>query len=102
MADHDVLDHEPDAGSQEERHDDGENEVRVEQPGRKGLAQDGQTVGRVGADGEEVAVRHVDDAHLPEDDGEAERHQQQDTEVAQAIEPLHGEDRHELRDGLHC
>jgi len=43
----------------------------------------------VGADGHELAMRHVDDAHLAEDDRETETHQQQHREQAQPREALH-------------
>jgi hypothetical protein len=51
-----------------------------------------EQVGDVGADGEEFTVGHVDHAHLPEDDGQAQRHQQQHAENREAVEALHGED----------
>ena len=42
--------------------------------------------GGVGAERHQLAVGHVDDAHQPEDDGEAERHQQQDRRERRALE----------------
>ena len=41
-------------------------------------------VGRVGADRDHFAVRHVDDAHQAEGDGEAERDHEQNGAEAEA------------------
>jgi hypothetical protein len=46
----------------------------------------------VSAQGHELAMRHVDNAHLTEDHGEAKRHKQQNTEQADPGERLHNKD----------
>jgi hypothetical protein len=43
----------------------------------------------VGAEDHELPVRHVDHAHLPEDDGEPQRHQQEHRKQDQPGEALH-------------
>jgi hypothetical protein len=48
--------------------------------------------GDVGAEDHELAMRHVDDAHLAEDDGKPERHQDVDREQDQPGKALHDED----------
>ncbi len=55
---------------------DGESE-----PGAKNVLRD---VTRISADGDHFAVRHVDDAHQAEGDGEAERDHQQNGAEAEA------------------
>ena len=45
-------------------------------------------------------MRHVDHAHLAEDDREAEGHQHVDREQDQAGETLHREDRAEISEGI--
>ena len=62
-----------------------DEEVAAEQAraDRSGTACEHQT-GDVGAEDHELAVRHVDDAHLAEDDRKTERHQHEDGEQDQA------------------
>ena len=46
-------------------------------------------VGHVGAKRHQLAVGHVDHAHQPEHDRQADRHQQQNREQADSVEHLH-------------
>jgi hypothetical protein len=48
-------------------------------------------VGGVGADHQQFAVRHVDDAHQAEGDGQAQRRQQQHAAQRDAVENLAGQ-----------
>src|SRR3978361_807833 len=48
--------------------------------------------GDVGAEDHELAMGHVDDAHLAEDDRKTERHQHVDGKQDQARKALHDED----------
>jgi hypothetical protein len=88
-----VLDDEAESTREQEGNDDREEKVPLGEPGSPALADLGEHVRRIGADGEKLAVRHVDDAHLAEDDGQPQRHQEQDRKVAQAGEGLHGPNR---------
>ncbi len=45
-------------------------------------------IGCVGADHQHLAVSHVDDAHQPEGDGQAEAHQEQDRPEAHPVEEV--------------
>jgi hypothetical protein len=86
------LDQHPErAGGQEGEHHRHE-EVCAEQPGQPGLEVGGGQVGDVGAEDHELAMRHVDDAHLAEDDRQPERHEHEDGEQDQAREALHHKD----------
>jgi hypothetical protein len=77
-ADHAALEHRADQRGQEAGRD-GRHHVEVEGArGRYCLEQVLHQVGGIGADHHQLAVRHVDDAHQPVGDGQAQRHQQQD------------------------
>jgi hypothetical protein len=92
LADHRQFHQPADGAGDEEGQDDGEEEV-IGPEGRGVLfGQRGNHEGGVGADGEELAVGHVDHAHLAEDDRQPQSHQQQDAEHGQAVEALHGRD----------
>src|SRR5258708_22204438 len=52
--------------------------------------------GDVSTQDHELAMRHVDDAHLAEDDRKTERHQHVDGKQDQAREALHDEDRAQI------
>jgi hypothetical protein len=59
----------------------------------------------VGANGHELAMRHVDDTHLAEDDGQAQAHEQQHGKQAQPGKALHQADvEHfgKIHGGLRC
>jgi hypothetical protein len=68
----------------------------IRKSGQVGLGQRREQVDGVGADGHELAMRHVDHAHLAEDDGQAEAHQQQHGKQAEACETLHQGDVHDV------
>ena len=57
----------------------------VEQPGRAGADGFLHHEGDIGADHHHLAMRHVDDAHHPEGDGEADRREQKHRAERQAV-----------------
>ena len=57
-------------------------------------------VGHVGAEDHELPVRHVDHAHLAEDDGEPQRHQHEHREKNEAGEALHGKNGRQIAVGI--
>ena len=59
-----------------------------EHPGPEATAQVARCDERIGADREELAVRHIDDAHQPEDDRQPEGNQDQNRDQANAVEQL--------------
>jgi hypothetical protein len=61
-------------------------------------------IGHVSAEDHEFAVRHVDDAHLAEDDRQAQGHEQINRKQDQACEALHHQDRAEITERIaeHC
>jgi len=69
-----------------------QKEVSAEQAREIGFKGRRGQIGDVGAEDHELAMRHVDDAHLAKDDGKAERHQYVDGKQDQASEALHRED----------
>ena len=73
-----------------------EEEVAGEQSGKIGLEEIRGHPGDVGAEDHELAMGHVDDAHLAEDDRKTERHQHVDGKQDQAREALHDEDGAEI------
>ena len=74
-----------------------DREVPVEQRRRQELHEQLlRQVGRVGADHHQFAVRHVDHAHQPEDDRQAQRHQHQHRALRQAAEHVADAARHVL------
>src|SRR5690554_4161058 len=56
----------------------------------------GGHVGDVGTENHELPVRHIDDPHLAEDDGQAQGHENKDRKQNQTGKPLHGKDRGQL------
>ncbi len=68
----------PTSAGDDERAGTRAQQVPVEQPGRMRSKQVLHDVGRIGADHDQLAVRHVDHAHQPVGDREAERGEQQD------------------------
>jgi hypothetical protein len=87
--------HAQQAGGAERQHD-RQEEIQAEQGGHVGGEQLGRQVGDIGAQDHELAMRHVDDAHLAEDDGQPQRHQHEDGEQDQPGETLHRHDRAEI------
>jgi len=73
-----------------------DEEVAVEEARQIVLEQVRRHPGDVGAQNHEFAVRHVDDAHLAEDDRKTERHQHEHREQDQPGKTLHDEDRGEI------
>src|SRR5712664_2747812 len=69
-----------------------QKEVPAEQAREIGLKSRRGQIGDVGAEDHELAMRHVDDAHLAEDDGKADRHKYAEGKQDQASEALHRED----------
>ncbi|MNL14179.1 hypothetical protein D3C87_1351090 [compost metagenome] len=84
MAQHNPLDGEADNARRQERRRQRRQQVPVERVGRIGAEQRLHHVGGVGADHQELPVRHVDDADQPIGDGQAQRGQQQHAAKAQA------------------
>ena len=80
-----ALQHEADQRGREERDGNGEDEIPI-LPARPEAAHEDALghVRRVGADRDQFAVGHVDDAHQAEGDGEAERGDEQDGTEADA------------------
>ena len=74
------------------------HEQRQLEPGREaGAAELLDDEGGVGAEHDHLAMRHVDDAHHAEGDGEADRGQQQDRAQADAVDDvLRGGDEREM------
>ena len=59
------------------------------QPARQpGAEQRLHHIGNVGADHQQLAMRHIDHAHQPEGDGQPQRRQQQHAAQAQAVEEI--------------
>ena len=86
-ADHAALQRRTHQRRRHEGHRHGGHQVPVEtRPGRYFWNTALHHIGGVGADHHQLAVRHVDDAHQPVGDGQAQRHQQQDGAQADAAE----------------
>ena len=79
----------PERAGDDERDRHRDEEVAGEEAGQIVLEQMRGQIGHVGAEDHELAVRHVDHAHLAEDDRETERHQHEDGEQDQAGKALH-------------
>ena len=75
----------PTSAGDQERERDGDGERVVEQAGRVGADHLLHDEGRVGAEHHHLAVRHVDDAHHAEGDGEADGGQQQHRAEREAV-----------------
>ena len=88
-ADDELLEDEAERRRDDEGRDDGHGHVGAEGGGREVAEGVLHHVGRVGADHDELAVRHVDDAHEAEGDGQADGGQKQDGAQADAVEHLH-------------
>ena len=73
-----------------------EKEVSGKQRRQIVLEGAGGEPGDVGAEDHELAMGHVDDAHLAEDDGKPERHQHVDGKQDQARKALHDENGAEI------
>ncbi len=69
----------------EEGGGDGEDQIPVEQSGRDAAQALLHQPGDIGADHDQLALGEVDDAHQPEDDGEADGGHEQDRGEAQAV-----------------
>ncbi|MNI90073.1 hypothetical protein D3C73_1475550 [compost metagenome] len=80
MTDHQPLDQPAQAEGHGKGQQDGDEEVGRHQPGRVLLDQFGTEIGAIGAHRQELAMGHVDDAHLAKDDRQAQGHQQQHAE----------------------
>jgi hypothetical protein len=76
----------PTSAAGQEAGRDGRHDVEVEGTRQVLPEQVLHQVGGIGADHHQLAVRHVDDAHQPVGDGQAQRHQQQDRAQADAGE----------------
>ncbi len=76
----------------DEGQDHRQEEVAAEQARQIGLEEIRGHPGDVGPEDHELAMGHVDDAHLAEDDRKPERHQDVDREQDQSRKALHDED----------
>jgi hypothetical protein len=92
MADQRPLDQHPQCAGGNKGQGHRQEKISCEQRWQIGLEQVRRHPGDVGAQDHELAVRHVDDAHLAEDDRKAERHQHVDGKQDQARKALHDED----------
>lgn len=57
-------------------------------------------ISHIRAEDHELAVRHIDHAHLAEDDRQTERHEHVDREQNQAGEALHRQNRAEFTERI--
>ena len=96
VADEQPFDSQAERARDDERDRHREKEVTAVQARKIGLEQVRGEIGHVGAEDHELPVRHVDHAHLAEDDRKSERHQKKDREQDQAGEGLHRKDRTEF------
>ena len=96
MADQRPFDQHAERAGGDERQHHREEEVAGEQAGQIVLEEVRRHPGDVGAEDHELAMRHVDDAHLAEDDRKPERHQHVDGKQDQAGKALHDEDGAEI------
>ena len=78
MPDESPFDEHAERARRQERERHRDEEVNAEQRGQELREEIRSHPGDVGAQNHELAMGHVDDAHLAEDDREAERHQQED------------------------
>ena len=96
MPDQRPFDQHSERTGRDERQNHREEEVAGKQTRQVGLKEIRCHPGDVGAEDQELAMRHVDDAHLAEDDGEPKRHQHVNRKQDQPGEALHRENRAEI------
>jgi hypothetical protein len=94
------FDEKPDRSGGDESNDHGDKEVSTIEPWQIAREQVRAEIRHVGAEDHELTVRHVDDAHLAEDDRQTERHEQVDREQNQAGEALHRQNRAEFTERI--
>jgi hypothetical protein len=100
MPDHRPFDQEAERAGHDEGHDHRDEEVSAHESGRVILAEMRAQIGHVGAEDHELAVRHIDHAHLPEDDRETECHQHEDREQDEPGKALHRQNRHQIAERI--
>ncbi len=90
--DHRALEDDPDRAGDEKPHRDRDDEIGAEPVRRQECAKEllADKSG-IGAEHDHLAMRHVDDAHHAEGDGEPDRGQQQHAAEADALEQIGGE-----------
>ncbi len=89
-ADHRTLEQSTDRHARDERDGHGGNEVQGLVPGQVGMKEGLCRVRGVRAEHHHLAVRHVDDSHQPEGDGQAERRQEEHAPHAHPVEEVGG------------
>src|SRR5487761_2802702 len=77
----------------QERTQNGHDEVVGHEGREVGFRQFRKRIDGIGANGHELSMGHVDDAHLSKNDGKSQGHQQQYAEQAQSGKPLHDQNR---------
>jgi len=87
-----ALEQDADGTGDDEGDRDGDDEVPPEEAGRQRRAEDFlHDIGGIGAEHDHLAMRHVDDPHHAEGDGEADRGEQQHAAEADALEEVEAE-----------
>jgi hypothetical protein len=96
VADQQPFDQQAERARCKEGHDHRNEEIAAIQTGKSRFDEMRAQVGHVGAEDHELAMRHVDHAHLAKDDGKPERHEQEHREQDEAGEALHHQDRSQI------